>query len=210
MRARLLSLAAASALVLAPAAAANGDPASQALPTSDLYVSPRVGDAPRADLEELTRRARDGGHPVKVVIITQPLELGNLIDLYRAPDRYALHLGTELKFFSDFDGTLLVAMPTGFGIYGSEARRVREPADAVADPDTLARSAAQAIRPLAGGPSGEGGLGGGVIAALVAGALALAVLVSLLALRAQVVKPRRASSSADDSNLRSPRNGEGA
>jgi hypothetical protein len=183
VRASAPALAAAIALVIASTATANGDPASQALPTSDVFVSERVAGGVRANLEELARRARERGHPVKVAVLTQPIELGNLIDLYEAPERYAFHLGTELKFFADFDGTLLVAMPTGFGTYGSEAGRVRVPPDPSLDPDTLARSAARAIRPLADPADDGGGLGLVWILALVGGGLALAVPVALLALR---------------------------
>jgi hypothetical protein len=187
---RIVLLVAVAALALAAEAAANGDPASQALPVQDVYVSPAVPEPARAELEEAVERAHDRGNPVKVAVLTNAFELGNLRALYLQPQRYAFHLGTELKFFAGFKGTVLVAMPSGFGTYGPEAGRIRKPATPANTIDGLASSAVAAIEPLGRSSSGGGGsgVGAGVIAAIVGGVLGgvgVAAVAGLLFVRAR-------------------------
>jgi hypothetical protein len=121
MRALAVSL---SALVLATVAAstarANGDPASDVLIGTDVFLSLKapVSSSSGRELRTLTSAAKKSGRPIKVAVIAQITDLGLVGSLWREPQSYAEFLGRELKF--GYHGTLVVTMPNGFGVFGPD------------------------------------------------------------------------------------------
>ena len=114
----LFAAAAALVGVLPERAAADADPASDVLITVDVFLSfqaPTASNVGR-DLLALTAAARRAHHPIKVAVIVQPADLGGVPQLFNKPAQYAKFLGSELSF--TYLGTLVVAMPAGFGVVG--------------------------------------------------------------------------------------------
>src|SRR5438270_11434533 len=108
--------------VAAPSARANGDPASDVLPFGTLYFAaqnPTLTPSGR-DLLFLTNAAKKK-FPIRVAVIYQPSDLGLIQSLWKQPQPYAKFLGKELIAFGRYHGTLVVAMPNGFGVYGPGA-----------------------------------------------------------------------------------------
>ncbi len=106
-----------AALLLTPAVAfADGDPASDVLASQALYVPGDGGFAPSqtAQLSDLLSEARRAGVPIRVAIIATRADLGSVTELWRQPQNYARFLAAELG--QVYRGTLVVAMPAGFGI----------------------------------------------------------------------------------------------
>ena len=97
-------------------AAADGDPASDTLLQQNVYFP---YNAPAASARKPLLDAVDGiyaqGNRVKVALISDLTDLGSVGALFGKPDDYAHFLGIELGLW--YVGPLLVAMPTGFGIY---------------------------------------------------------------------------------------------
>jgi hypothetical protein len=52
---------------------------------------------------------------VRVALVASPTDLGSVTALWRRPRSYARFLGQELALV--YRGTLLVVMPSGFGVY---------------------------------------------------------------------------------------------
>jgi len=138
-------------------ALADGDPASDTLPSADAYlpVQPQPSPAGTARLAGLLKAARASGHPVKVAVIASPTDLGSVPVLFGKPDQYARFLAGEIRAFLPAGATLIVAMPSGLGAAGPGATaavhaavtRLRSPANA--DSDSLTNVAGQAIRATA-------------------------------------------------------------
>jgi hypothetical protein len=124
MKPRLAFVAAAvAAAVAAGGARANGDPASDVLPFSNVFLStvdPKTSVAGR-DLLEVTAEAQRRKFPLRVAVIYRQGDLGLIGSLWQKPQPYAHFLGRELIAFGRYHGTLLVAMPNGFGIFGPGA-----------------------------------------------------------------------------------------
>jgi hypothetical protein len=101
---------------MAGPAAANGDPASDVLPTEDVYLAV---DAPTPSTAKTLRRAVERAYArhyrIKVAVIANPVDLGTVPSLFGKPSQYARFLGIELE--SLYVGPLLIVMPAGFGIY---------------------------------------------------------------------------------------------
>jgi hypothetical protein len=113
------------ACVAAPVASANGDPASDRLPFANVFFSdqnPSSSSAGRA-LLRVTAQAKKKNFPIRVAIIYQQSDLGLIQSLWRRPQTYATFLGRELIAFGRYHGTLLVAMPQGYGVFGPGARK---------------------------------------------------------------------------------------
>jgi hypothetical protein len=120
---RLALLLVLTACVVPGNASANGDPASDVLPFGDVFLSvqdPR-GSAAGRELLALTADAARRKYPIKVAVIAQPSDLGLIQSLWEKPQPYANFLGNELVQFARYRGTLVVAMPQGFGIHGPGA-----------------------------------------------------------------------------------------
>jgi hypothetical protein len=148
----VLAVAGAACTVVA-AAHANGDPASDFLPLTNVFLSvqPPKQSAVGRELLDLTDDAQKQKFPLKVAVISQPSDLGLIQSLWQKPQPYATFLGKELIAFARYRGTLLVAMPNGFGLHGPGATKAAKQAlAALPKPDTgdlekLGRAAAAAL-----------------------------------------------------------------
>ena len=187
------------ALLGVPAsAAADGDPASDVLLTTDAFypyrpVSTKLVHA----LDTTIARAHAAGFPIKVALIGERSDLGAVPGLLGHPQQYAQFLRTEISFNSK--PRLLVVMPQGLGLAGAG------PVSAVSSveveskggSDGLARTAVRAVESLArnaGHPFkpvavSSGGRSRGSSALLIFGGPV--VLVALVAVAAVLVRRRR-------------------
>jgi hypothetical protein len=132
MRPRRLPALLALALVIAaavPAAAlGDADPASDILPSTDVFLpySPAVSAKVKQQIEGLVAAAKKNpnqGTAFKVAVIASPQDLG-AIPLLGKPQQYAQFLYQEIKTFVDGEAaTLLVVMPgtPGAGVAGNLA-----------------------------------------------------------------------------------------
>jgi hypothetical protein len=123
MRARALLAVLLLAAIVAAGARANGDPASDRLPFANVFFStqePNTVPSGR-DLVFLTKVAAKKKFPIRVAVIYQPGDLGLIQSMWKQPQPYAHFLGTELISFGRYHGTLVVSMPSGFGVFGPGA-----------------------------------------------------------------------------------------
>jgi hypothetical protein len=99
------------------AAAADGDPASDVLATQTVFLPQDSGATAKqqAELGAIEGAAQKSGYQIRVAIIATPSDLGSVGALWRQPQNYAQFLGQELSLV--YRGTLLVVMPSGFGLY---------------------------------------------------------------------------------------------
>jgi hypothetical protein len=154
--AMVLLLAATTAGVVTAGARANGDPASDVLPFSNVYLSikdPRSSQA-GGDLLAQAQAAAKQKRPIKVAVIAQPSDLGLIQSLWQKPQTYAEFLGKELIQFGRYHGTLVVAMPNGYGIFGPNAAKGkpvlgRLPKPNTSDLEKLGFDTAVAVRRVA-------------------------------------------------------------
>lgn len=176
------------ALIVAPQAFADGDPASDILAPADTRVYMTLA-APDSTLEQqlakTTQQVTGAGLPIKVAVIGNKTDLGAVPQLWAKPQTYARFLGSELRFI--YKDTLLVVMPQGFGINGPyalpKALAALQGIDPRKDPTAkgLTDSADRALRALAaadglkvGGGSSSGGGGGLPLPLIAAGVMVLA------------------------------------
>jgi nucleotide-binding universal stress UspA family protein len=151
---RALLIAAALTLLAAPAASANGDPASDTLLTSQVFVGPEV-PLSQSDLDSLTKTvasANKQGYPIRVALIPFTSDLGTAVSLWRRPQDYARFLGSELAFV--YTKRLLIAMPSGFGVYHrnrpvAKEQRVLARVRPGTTPTAVAQQTTKAVRALA-------------------------------------------------------------
>jgi hypothetical protein len=151
-----LLLAVVAAAVCPGEALANGDPASDVLPFSNVYfsiVDPRGSSAGR-DLLAVTAAAAKQKRPIRVAVIAQPSDLGLIQSLWQKPQTYAEFLGKELFQFAHYTGTTLIAMPNGYGVSGPDAAKgkpalARLPKPGTSDLTKLGEDAADAARRVA-------------------------------------------------------------
>jgi hypothetical protein len=123
VRARALVVALLLAAIFAARAQANGDPASDRLPFANVFFStqePNTVPSGR-DLIFLTKAAVKKKFPIRVAVIYQPGDLGLIQSMWKQPQPYAHFLGEELVNFGRYHGTLVISMPSGFGIFGPGA-----------------------------------------------------------------------------------------
>lgn len=104
------------ALLLAPIAKADGDPASDWLLGKSAFVPPDAGisSADQASLTTLLQSAKAGGYPLRVAIIASQYDMGSVTVLWKRPKDYAPFLSEELRFL--YKKRILVVMPNGFAI----------------------------------------------------------------------------------------------
>ena len=105
------------ALLAAPIASADGDPASDWLLTQPAFTSydKSISKSESAKLVAMLTDAKTRGFPLKVAVIVSPYDLGAVPVLYKRPQTYAKFLGQEIYFVTKDE--LLVVMPNGYGIY---------------------------------------------------------------------------------------------
>jgi hypothetical protein len=123
---RTLALAAALLAAAAPAARADGDPASDFLVVQDMYYGYRLDlkSKPAAQLPPLLAEAKQKGYEIRVALITGDADLGSAALLWQKPQMYAEFLGQELS--NVYKGRTLVVMPNGYGIFHAGHSNVRE------------------------------------------------------------------------------------
>jgi hypothetical protein len=192
---RALVLAAAAALLAAPAAHANGDPASDALLVDQVFL-PADAPLPDSDRSALTQTVKDAnerGYPIRVALIPFTSDLGTAISLWRHPQDYAKFLASELSFV--YAKRLLVVQPSGFGVYNhgkpvaKEQRVLARVPVASGTPGQLAQSADAAVRALAAADgvvvpkASSGGHDWRDRAIIAAGGLLIVLLIVVLARR---------------------------
>jgi hypothetical protein len=99
------------------AARADGDPASDVLLSQPLFLPQDAGVPPteQTQLASLLAAAQRAGYELRVALIAGPADLGSVTALWRQPKNYARFLGQELSL--NYTGSLLVAMPDGYGFY---------------------------------------------------------------------------------------------
>ncbi len=134
---RVLVLALLAVAVAAPAARADGDPASDFLLSQQVFY-PYYSNTPKAGVAQLKQTVADAnkrGYKIRVAVITSPYDLGSLSALWQKPVAYANFLGLELAFV--YRDRLLVVTPNG---YGYSPKRVYKNKTYVEehDPKTLA------------------------------------------------------------------------
>jgi hypothetical protein len=180
---RIALLVAALALGVAPAALADGDPASDVLPSQDAFYpySPPASKPLVVALDKLLKQVRADGFPMKVALLETAGDMGSYPTLFNSPQRYADLLASELPTQADAKVTdefhLLVVMPGGFGgeHLGDRVNEALDPVeiDATQGSDGLVRAALEAVARLAtvnghktevppeAAPPGAPGSGGG-------------------------------------------------
>jgi hypothetical protein len=199
-----LLLAAVTSAVAASSARANGDPASDVLPFTPVFLSiknPNTSPAGR-DLLAVTRAAAKKKRPIRVAVISEPSDLGLIQSLWQKPQPYAEFLGKELFQFGKYNGTLVVSMPNGFGVNGPDAAKgkpalARLPKPNTNDLERLGEDTADAVRAVAAAngyvlpassASGSGTPAWLIILAALGGA-ALVAGVAFVGLRRWLLKP---------------------
>jgi hypothetical protein len=103
---------------LAPAALADGDPASDYLISQASFLSPYDGKIPSSQqkrIEAMLQSAKAQGFPLKVAVIATRYDLGAVPILFNKPQTYAKFLAQEDYYF--WKDELLVVMPNGYGLY---------------------------------------------------------------------------------------------
>jgi hypothetical protein len=185
-------------------AQANGDPASDVLPFTTVFLSiqdPKTSPAGR-DLLALTKAAAKKKRPIRVAVIAQPTDLGLIQSLWQKPQTYAEFLGKELFQFGRYNGTLVVSMPNGYGINGPDAAKgkpvlARLPKPGTSDLERLGKDTADAVTKVAVAngyvlpASSENGSGtpGWVIVLAALGGAAVIAGTAFVALRRWLLRP---------------------
>jgi hypothetical protein len=190
------------ALALAPAAHADGDPASDVLLLQDVYLpySPAVPKAVADALNRTVKQLHSKGYPLKVAAIATATDLGSVPQFLGRPQPYASFLESEIKF--NKAKPLLVVMQGGYGMaevapnIAGALRGLAKPTSASGDAlgraaiDGVLRIAAATGHPLprpALPAAAAGSGGGGTSPAIIFGVpvLLLALGGALAALRAR-------------------------
>jgi hypothetical protein len=112
---RLAVVAVLAALLAAPAARADGDPASDYLISQKVFFpyDLKVSPAAQQQIAALVDEANRAGFKIRVAMIWSSYDLGSITGLWRRPKTYARFLGAELKYV--YRDRLLIVMPSGFG-----------------------------------------------------------------------------------------------
>lgn len=147
-------------LIAAPAAQANGDPASDILLQQDSFLpyAPETQKALATALEDVLADADAAGYPMKVALIASERDLGAYPQLFNRAQEYADLLTANLRALNPHGDPvqnvhLLVVMPGGFGgnNLGEQVNDALGPIEIQADAssDGLAKAAVEAIARLA-------------------------------------------------------------
>jgi len=108
-------LAAVATSALAPAARADGDPASDYLLVQKVFFpfDVKFPSSQKAQFAAFVDAANRAGFKIRVAIIGGSYDMGSVTSLYGKPRTYARFLGEELSFV--YNKRLLVVMPAGLG-----------------------------------------------------------------------------------------------
>jgi hypothetical protein len=187
---RLVVIGALLALLVPAAARANGDPASDVLLTSQVFLPYEAPISKQAsqELRATVAEANKKGFKIRVAVIAFTGDLGTAVALWHHQQSYSKFLWSEIAFV--YSNRLLVAMPSGFGFYNgkkpvAKELRVLEGVKAGTTPTPLAQSATAAVRALAKAngitlPKVSGGGSSNTRDRLILGAAVLAFLIVLL------------------------------
>jgi hypothetical protein len=153
----VICLALIAACLPAPPARADGDPASDFLLITTVFVPFNKPSQPQIDrLKATVAAAKQHGYEIRVAVIGGRQDLGAVPDLFGRPHTYARFLGSELV--GRYRGRLLVVMPQGYGfsIDGKADKAGAQPLVGLAppaspSPDDLTAAATTAVRRLAAG-----------------------------------------------------------
>jgi hypothetical protein len=104
-----------AACALAGSARADGDPASDYLLGTQVFIpfDLKLPPAKQRELSSLVRDTNKSGYTIRVALIGSSYDMGAVTSLWRKPRSYARFLGAELQFV--YKQRLLVVMPNGFG-----------------------------------------------------------------------------------------------
>jgi hypothetical protein len=105
---------------LAGTARADGDPASDYLLGTQVFVpfDVTLPANKQQELVSIVRDANKSGYAIRVALIGSAYDLGAVTSLWRKPRPYAKFLGAELQFV--YKHRLLIVMPNGFGFNWSK------------------------------------------------------------------------------------------
>jgi hypothetical protein len=195
----MLLVAVLAALTLPAAALGDADPASDVLLGSPVFY-PYQPPVPAGLQKKLNAEVIAAGRdhfPLKIALISSPVDLGALPTMFAKPQQYATFLDQEISFKSK--QPLLVVMANGYGSAGLPAgsaaavSSLPKPsgktgealAQAALDAvPTLAAAAGKPVRTAGGGGSGSSGGSSGLLIAIV-------VVVAVVAAGAVIVVRRR-------------------
>jgi hypothetical protein len=112
---RALLIVVVGACALAGTARADGDPASDYLLGTQVFLpfDIKLPAAKQQELVSIVHDANKSGYAIRVALIGSPYDLGAVTSLWRQPRQYARFLGAELQFV--YSHRLLILMPNGFG-----------------------------------------------------------------------------------------------
>ena len=146
MRAILTALV---ALLCVPAIAlAHGDPSVHYLESSDFYPgSVSQSEQTQLQLLGLLDASKRAGYPIKVSIVGGDIDVPDMPEMVKRPQRYAEYVTDALKSSRvELNGPVLIVTPHGYGVAGPGATRLKS-ADIPAD--GLDAAAITAVRELA-------------------------------------------------------------
>jgi hypothetical protein len=100
---------------LAGSARADGDPASDYLLGTQVFLpyDIKLPANKQQELVSIVRDANKSGYAIRVALIGSAYDLGAITSLWRKPRPYATFLGAEIQFV--YKHRLLIVMPNGFG-----------------------------------------------------------------------------------------------
>jgi hypothetical protein len=205
---RAVLIALLAALALPAAALADADPASDVLLGAPVFYpdQPPVSAALQKQLNAQVTAAGRGRFPLKIALISSPVDLGALPTMFAKPQQYASFLDQEISFNSK--QPLLVVMANGYGSAGlppAAAAAVKNlPKPSGKTGESLAQAALDAVPKLASaaghpvpgaaaGGSGSSGGSSGVLIAILAVLAASAAGAVILVRRRRAVVRRRAA-----------------
>jgi hypothetical protein len=117
MRRALVVAALIVACTLAGSARADGDPASDYLLATKVFLpfDMKVSKEKQRELIAFVEATNRSGYAIRVAVIGSSYDMGSVVSLWRKPRTYARFLAAELQFI--YAKRLLIVMPNGFGIY---------------------------------------------------------------------------------------------
>jgi hypothetical protein len=105
----------AAACAFAATARADGDPASDYLLGTQVFIpfDMKLPAATQQELVSIVRDANKSGFAIRVALVGSAYDLGAVTSLWRKPRPYARFLAAEIEFI--YKRRLLIVMPNGFG-----------------------------------------------------------------------------------------------
>jgi hypothetical protein len=115
MKRALLVLCVLAACAVAGTARADGDPASDYLLGTQVFIpfDMKLPAAQQQELVSIVHDANKSGYAIRVALIGSAYDLGAVTSLWRKPRPYARFLAAEVEFI--YKRRLLIVMPNGFG-----------------------------------------------------------------------------------------------